>query len=175
MTDHGLLDDHSEAHLEAPSENSAPSSKLAIRIREVIAVVLALGGGVAILIGTNNIILRNTGELGPRFWPSLLGWAIVGLSVLLVTTNVVPARTAKEAPKPMTRWGITQLVLTFVVLLAYLSLFNVVTLWVITFGTVAMLLLLYGFRGWKLLVFFPGIIAAVLHVLFVILLRVPLG
>lgn len=75
----------------------------------------------------------------------------------------------------MTRWGATQLFITFVVLIGYLSLFNVITLWIITFITVALLVLLYGFRGWKNLLIFPGIIAAVLHVLFVVLLRVPLG
>lgn len=178
MTDQRSLDqqhsEHTEA-FEAEDSGAMSPSKQQIRLREALAVALALAGGIAILVGTSNITLRSTGELGPRFWPALLGWGIVGLSVLLVTTNVVPARTSKDMPSPMTRWGATQLFITFVVLIGYLSLFNVITLWIITFITVALLVLLYGFRGWKNLLIFPGIIAAVLHVLFVVLLRVPLG
>lgn len=178
MTDQGFNDQqHSQQTgiIESDHSGAVSHTKFKIRLREILAVVLSLAGGIAILLGTNNITLRDTGELGPRFWPTLLGWAIVGLSVLLVTTNVVPARTSKDIPNPMTRWGATQLIITFVVLLAYLSLFNVITLWLITFVTVALLVLLYGFRGWKVLIIFPGIIAAVLHILFVVLLRVPLG
>lgn len=177
MTDQDPMDQQYSATgaIEADGSGAVAPSKRAIRIREIIAVVLSLAGGIAILVGTNNITLRDTGELGPRFWPALLGWAIIGLSVLLVSTNVLPARGHKDTQDPMTKWGATQLILTFVVLLGYLSLFNVITLWLITFVTVALLVLLYGFRGWKVLILFPGIIAAVLHILFVVLLRVPLG
>lgn len=178
MTDHNsTVAQRQPGATAATAEVALPAepSKMSIRIREVLAVVLSLGGGIAILAGTQNIIIRDTQELGARFWPTLLGWAIIALAVLLVTTNVVPARTPKDLQDPMTRWGITQLVITFVILIAYLALFNVITLWVITFITCALLLLLYGFRSWKTLVFFPAIIAAVLHLLFVVLLRVPLG
>ncbi|GAA4114361.1 tripartite tricarboxylate transporter TctB family protein [Enteractinococcus coprophilus] len=176
MTPQDTLDQrHSTGVIESDDSGAVRHSASKIRIRESLAVTLALVGGIAVLIGTNNIPLRGTGELGPRFWPALLGWGIVGLSVLLVTTNVLPARTSQDTPSPMTRYGATQLILTFGVLLAYLSLFNVITLWLITFVTVALLVLLYGFRGWKVLILFPGIIAAVLHILFVVLLRVPLG
>ena len=177
MTDQESIDQQHSEHtgaVEADGSGAVAHSKRTIRIREIIAVVLSLAG-IAILVGTNNITLRDTGELGPRFWPALLGWAIIGLSVLLVSTNVLPARGHKDIQDPMTKWGATQLILTFVVLLGYLSLFNVITLWLITFVTVALLVLLYGFRGWKVLILFPGIIAAVLHILFVVLLRVPLG
>lgn len=181
MTDNGSLQqDHTVDGQDSPDEapveaTEVQPSKGAIRFREAIATALSLAGGIAILMGTQNVLHRDSAELGARFWPTLLGWGIICLAVLLVTTNVVPAKTSKDFPDPMTGWGIGRLVVTFTVLVAYLMLFNVITLWVITFVTIALLLLLYGFRSWKLLLLFPGIIAAVLHVLFVVLLRVPLG
>lgn len=178
MTDNGSLQqDHTVDGQDSPDETAEvmEPSKRTIRFREAIATALSLAGGIAILLGTQNVLDRDSAELGARFWPTLLGWGIICLAVLLVTTNVVPAKTSKDFPDPMTGWGLGRLVITFVVLVAYLMLFNVITLWVITFVTIALLLLLYGFRSWKLLLLFPGIIAAVLHVLFVVLLRVPLG
>src|SRR5690625_3900672 len=178
-----MTDENSLTHVKFGDSTTTPvaqstetePSKISIRLREIIAMVLSLGSGIAILMGTQNVLDRDSAELGARFWPTLLGWGIICLAVLLVTTNVVPAKTSKDFPDPMTGWGIGRLVVTFAVLVAYLMLFNVITLWVITFVTVALLLWLYGFRSWKLLLLFPGIIAAVLHILFVVLLRVPLG
>src|SRR5699024_3873744 len=120
------------------------------------------------------VISRETAELGPLFWPTLLAWALIALSVLLVTTNVVPDRKPKDLPDPITGWGVSRLIVTFTVLIGYLASFNVLQLWLTTFISVV-LLLLFGFRQWKLLLVFPAIIAAILHVLFVVLLRVPLG
>lgn|SRR5699024_9624246 len=158
----------------APTPPVSPT-KRANRVREWIAVVVSLSGGLILLIATQDIVVRDIGELGPRFWPTLLAWGLICLSVLLVTTNVLPARETKDLPNPVTGWGLSRLAITLVVLICYLAMFNVLQLWLITFVTIVLLLLLFGFRDWKLLLVFPGIIAAVLHVLFVILLRVPLG
>src|SRR5699024_986967 len=116
MTDNGSLQqDHTAAAQdsldEAPVETTEMEpSKVAVRRREVIATALSMAGGIAIPMGSQYVLHRDSVKLGPRLWPTLLGWGIVCLAVLLVTNNVVPAKSSKDFPDPMTGWGIGRLV-----------------------------------------------------------------
>ncbi|MEV4902777.1 tripartite tricarboxylate transporter TctB family protein [Citricoccus sp. NPDC055426] len=146
---------------------------LPYRLRELIPVAAAIGLGLTVLVLVGDITERGTG-IGPRFWPSMLAWGLIALGVLLVFTNVLRGVRPSDIPDDMTWWGIGQMVLTGLVLVGYLLLFNVLQFWLITLVATFVLLVVYGIRSWKVLVFLPVIIGVILHVLFIVLLKVPL-
>lgn len=147
---------------------------LPYRLRELIPVAASVGLGITILVLVGGITDRGGDALGPRFWPTMLAWALIGLGVLLVFTNVLRGVRPSDIPEDMSWTGIGRMTATFAVLIGYLLLFNVLQFWLITMVVTVVLLLLYGIRNWKVLVFLPIIIGALLHLLFIVLLKVPL-
>ncbi|GAA4776158.1 tripartite tricarboxylate transporter TctB family protein [Citricoccus nitrophenolicus] len=154
-------------------EDAVLLKNLPYRLRELIPVAAAICLGVAVLIMAGEITDRG-GGIGPRFWPIMLAWVLIGLGVLLVFTNVLRGVRPSDIPDDMTWWGVGQMVLTGLVLIGYLLLFNVLQFWLITLVATFLLLVVYGIRSWKVLVFLPLIIGVILHVLFIVLLEVPL-
>lgn len=146
---------------------------LRYRLRELIPVGASIALGIVVLVLSQQITQRGTG-IGPRFWPEMLAWGLIGLGVLLVFTNVLRGVRQADIPDPVTGWGTVQIVLTGLVLVGYLLLFNVLQFWLITLVATFVMLVVYGIRSWKVLVFLPVIIGVILHVLFIVLLKVPL-
>lgn len=144
------------------------------RLRELIPVAAAIGLGIVTLVMMQGINVHGRGELGPLFWPGILAWGAIGLGVVLVFTNVMRGVRPSDIPADMTLWGIIRVILTGVILVGYVLLFNVLQFWLITIVVVALLTVVYGARNWKTLILFPVIIGAILHLLFVVLLKVPL-
>lgn len=147
---------------------------LPYRLRELIPVAAAVGVGIWVLVMTGNIQAHNRGELGPQFWPTMLAIAMIVMGGLLILTNVMRGVRPADIPDHMTWWGISRLLITGAVLVGYVLLFNVLQFWLITIAVTALLVALYGLRGWRALVVFPVIIGAVLHLLFITFLGVPL-
>lgn len=154
-------------------EDAVLLKNLPYRLRELIPVAAAIGLGITVLVLAGEVNDRG-GGIGPRFWPSMLAWGLIALGVLLVFTNVLRGIRPSDIPDDMTWWGIGQMVLTGLVLIGYLLLFNVLQFWLITLVATFVLLVIYGIRSWKVLVFLPVIIGVILHVLFIVLLEVPL-
>lgn len=154
-------------------EDAVLLKNLPYRLRELIPVAAAIGLGVTVLVLVGEITDRG-GGIGPRFWPSMLAWGLIALGVLLVFTNVLRGVRPSDIPDDMSWWGIGQMILTGLVLIGYLLLFNVLQFWLITLVATFVLLVIYGIRSWKVLVFLPVIVGAILHVLFIVLLEVPL-
>lgn len=154
-------------------EDAILMKNLPYRLRELIPVVASIALGVVVLVLSQEITQRSTG-IGPRFWPEMLAWGLIGLGVLLVFTNVLRGVRPSDIPDDMTWMGIAQVLLTGVVLVGYLLLFNVLQFWLITILASLVLLVVYGIRSWKVLAFLPIIIGVILHVLFIVLLKVPL-
>ncbi|NUL49132.1 tripartite tricarboxylate transporter TctB family protein [Cellulosimicrobium funkei] len=154
-------------------EDAVLLKSLPYRLRELVPVAASIGLGIAVLVLSGEITDRGAG-IGPRFWPDMLAWGLIGLGVLLVFTNVLRGVRPSDIPDDMTRWGIGQMMLTGLVLIGYLLLFNVLQFWLITLVATFVLLVIYGIRSWKVLVFLPIIIGVILHVLFIVLLKVPL-
>lgn len=144
------------------------------RLRELIPVAASVGVGIWVLVMTSNIQAHQRGELGPQFWPNMLAIAMIVMGGLLILTNVMRGVRPADIPDHMTWWGISRLLITAAVLVGYVLLFNVLQFWLITIAATALLVALYGLRGWRALVVFPVIIGAVLHLLFIVFLGVPL-
>jgi hypothetical protein len=164
--------DHAEAYIHPHVEPLV--KELRYRIRELIPVAACVAGGIIILVLATGIHQSVGGELGPTFWPNMLGSGLVGFGVLLVFLNVMRGIRASDIPERLTRWGLGRLAVTGVILVGYLLLWNVLQFWLITLVALVALTALFGARSWKALIIFPTVVAAVLHVLFVVALRVPL-
>ncbi|MFC0582806.1 tripartite tricarboxylate transporter TctB family protein [Micrococcoides hystricis] len=143
------------------------------RMRELAPVLVSVVLGVFILIQAQNI-QSGSGEIGARFWPMMLGMGMIGLGAILVVTNVVRAVRPSDIPDRISAWGVTRIVGAGAVLIGYLLLWRVLQFWLITIVAVFLLSLLFDRRGWKALVAFPIIIGFILHLLFIVLLKVPL-
>lgn len=164
--------DHAEAHIH-PTPESLVTDR-AHRIRELVPAAVTIGFGLLILVLAQAIRSGVRVELGPPFWPTMLAWALIALGVLQVVVNVLRGVSRTNLPSPLTGWGVGRMLATAAVLVGYLLLWNVLQFWLITLAATAGLTFLYGGRGWKPLIVFPAIVAALLHFLFVVALRVNL-
>ncbi|MFJ5960259.1 tripartite tricarboxylate transporter TctB family protein [Pseudarthrobacter oxydans] len=164
--------DHAEAHIHPVSEVLVTDR--AHRLRELVPAAVTIGLGVLILVLAQGIRSGVRVELGPPFWPTMLAWSLIVLGVLQVVVNVLRGVSRANLPDPLSGWGIGRMLLTAVILVGYLLLWNVLQFWLITFATSVALTALYGGRGWRPLLVFPAIVTAVLHFLFVVALRVNL-
>ena len=164
--------DHAEAHIHPASEVLVTDR--AHRLRELVPAAVTIGLGVLILVLAQGIRSGVRVELGPHFWPTMLAWSLIVLGVLQVVVNVLRGVSRANLPDPLSGWGIGRMLLTAVILVGYLLLWNVLQFWLITFATCVALTALYGGRGWRPLLVFPAIVTAVLHFLFVVALRVNL-
>jgi hypothetical protein len=144
------------------------------RIRELIPAAVTLGFGVLVLILARDIRSGVRVELGPPFWPTMLAWGLIISGVLLVLVNVLRGVSRASLPDPLSGWGIGRMLASAFILVGYLLLWNVLQFWLITLAATIALTFLYGGRGWKPLLLFPAIVAALLHFLFVVALRVNL-
>lgn len=147
---------------------------LPVRLRELVSVAVCLGTGTAILLGSRNIIVRGGAELGPTFWPVMLGWGLVLFGVVIIFNNVLRGVRAADIPEQIGRSGLRMFALTAVIAVGYLLLWNVLQFWMITFVAVVLLTFVLGGRGIKAVLLFPAVVTAVLHFLFIVALRVPL-
>lgn len=164
--------DHAEAHIHPASEVLVTDR--AHRLRELVPAAVTIALGVLVLVLAQGIRSGVRVELGPPFWPTMLAWSLIVLGVLQVVVNVLRGVSRANLPDPLSGWGIGRMLLTAVILVGYLLLWNVLQFWLITFATCVALTALYGGRGWRPLLVFPAIVTAVLHLLFVVALRVNL-
>lgn len=164
--------DHAEAHIHPPVE--ALVTDRMHRIRELVPAAVTGGFGVLALVLAQDIQSGVRVELGPPFWPTMLAWSLIVFGVLQMLVNVLRGVSRANLPDPLSGWGIGRMVATAMILVGYLLLWNVLQFWLITFVATVALTALYGGRGWKSLIVFPAIVAALLHFLFVVALRVNL-
>lgn len=147
---------------------------LPVRLRELVSVAACIGAGIAILLGSRNIIVRGGAELGPTFWPVMLGWALIGFGIVIIANNVLRGVRAADIPDRMGLSGLKMFALTALIAVGYLLLWNVLQFWMITFVALIAFTFVLGGRGWRAALAFPAVVTAVLHFLFIVALRVPL-
>lgn len=71
---------------------------LPVRLRELVSVAACIGIGTLILLGSRNITVRGGSELGPTFWPVMLGWGLVLFGVVIVFNNVLRGVRVADIP-----------------------------------------------------------------------------
>ncbi|MEE1620571.1 tripartite tricarboxylate transporter TctB family protein [Zafaria sp. Z1313] len=164
--------DHAQEHLHPHVEPLV--TERPYKLRELIPVAVCIGLGATVIFMAGNIRSGVAAGIGPNFFPTWLGWALVFLGLVLVFVNVLRGVRPGDIPDRVSSWGLIRFAATAVVLIGYLLSWNVLQFWLITLVAFAALTWLYGARGWKPLLLYPVIVTAVLHFLFVVALRVPL-
>ncbi|GAA0895705.1 tripartite tricarboxylate transporter TctB family protein [Pseudonocardia zijingensis] len=156
---------------EVPTAGGARPSKP----MEIAAAAVALAGFAAVFLLARGIELRvETGGIGPRWWPQVLGAAGAALSVVLLCRAVVGAAAQREGVQEATRDGRVRVVLVVVLAALYVVAWPLAGFVVATPLFLAAGAYLFGGRGWAALLAFPVGLTALLYLLFHSVLEVPL-
>lgn len=145
------------------------------RLMEQAFATFAIAVGLAVLLGARNIEVRNeTGGIDPRWWPSVIGVAII-VTAVWTTFNAFTGRRAEREVEAATSSGrrhvLVVIVLTAIALgvwYAGLSFLVIAPVYLIALNWVL------GVRDLKSVIAFPAFITAFLYLVFHLLLKVPL-
>lgn len=141
---------------------------------EIVSALVALAVTSALIVLARQIEVRTeTGGIDPRWWPELLGFVGVALSVVLLAV-VIRRPVPRDDLQSSTREGWTRLVAAVALTAVYILLWPVVGFLPATCAFLFAVVLLFGARGWKALVIFPIAMTAFIQILFGTLLRVAL-
>lgn len=153
-----------------PDYGASPSPALE---KTVAAVVLLVGA--VMLAGSRAITLRNeTGGIDPRWWPSAIAIGILACGAWMAF-NALTGRRGERDVDVVGAHGWVQMAVTVAMTGVILVLWQVgVSFLVLGPVYLAVLNWVYGLRTWRSLALFPAIIAALLYLVFQLLLKVPL-
>jgi hypothetical protein len=143
------------------------------RVREWGVAAAVLVAGIGVLLARETIaVAQGDTELGPQWWPTVLGVAlVVGALALAVLGTLRPAAPEEE---PASGHGVAQLVAVLALIVAYGAAWYQLHFLVVTGPLIAGLVYVTGGRGVRALVVFPAVTTVLLYVIFGLLLRVPL-
>jgi len=143
------------------------------RVREWGVAAAVLVAGIGVLLARETIaVAQGDTELGPQWWPTVLGVAlVVGAVALAVLGTLRPAAPEEE---PASGHGVAQLVAVLALIVAYGAAWYQLHFLVVTGPLIAGLVYVTGGRGVRALIVFPAVTTVLLYVIFGLLLRVPL-
>lgn len=161
---------------EEAAGSQEPGAVLALppsRVREWGVAAAVLVAGIGVLLARETIVVaQGDTELGPRWWPTVLGVAlVVGALALAVLGTLRPAAPEEE---PASGHGVAQLAAVLALIVAYGAAWYQLHFLVVTGPLIAGLVYVTGGRGVRALVVFPAVTTVLLYVIFGLLLRVPL-
>ncbi|GAB3810801.1 hypothetical protein GCM10028820_00960 [Tessaracoccus terricola] len=162
------LDQPGTTEVEATTAPPAPAM-------EKVAAGVVLAFGVLMLVGARGIVLRNeTGGIDPRWWPTVIAVGIIGCGIWMLANALLGVSIEREVD-PSRRKGWAQMVATVAGLAVVLVLWHLGVTFLLL-GPLFLVVInwIYGLRKWTSLLLFPGIIAALLYLVFRLLLKVPL-
>lgn len=148
----------------------APTSRR-LEVGSALGALVFLG---ALAFLARRIELRTeTGGIDPRWWPELLGTVGVVLAVALLVVSVVRP-VSREDLEASTRTGFVRVGITIALTVAYLVAWPLVGFLAATPVFLLALTVVFGGRGWRVLLLFPVLLTAFIYLLFNTLLEVPL-
>jgi hypothetical protein len=165
----GTATEEAAASREPDAVQALPPS----RVREWGVAAAVLVAGIDVLLARSTIaVAQGDTELGPQWWPTVLGVAlVVGAVALAVLGTLRPAAPDEE---PASGHGVAQLVAVLALIVAYGAAWYQLHFLVVTGPLIAGLVYVTGGRGVRALVVFPAVTTVLLYVIFGLLLRVPL-
>lgn len=157
----------------ASQEQGAGPALPPSRVREWGVAAAVLVAGIGVLLARETIaVAQGDTELGPQWWPTVLGLAlVVGALALAVLGTLSPAAPEEE---PASGHGVAQLVAVLALIVAYGAAWYQLHFLVVTVPLIAGLVFVTGGRGIRALLLFPVVTTALLYGIFGLLLRVPL-
>lgn len=179
MTDTVTADDTA-----APDDDQSPNPS---RTMEIVAAAASLAFMGLVLGLALNISLRaeaGPGQIDAKFWPMVLAITGIGLSLAQLVVAVVRPAPEREDLDAVQTGGYRRVGATLIATALFVVAWNIGS--VIAFGYrielfpiaatifLAVLIAVYGARGWKAYVFFPLPMALLAYLLFSVVLRIPL-
>lgn len=148
--------------------------ELPARGLEVISSLVAIAIATTVIFLARQIEVRTeTGGIDPRWWPQLLGFVAVAISIVLL--GVTFRRTIPRADlESATREGWIRLTAAVGLTSAFILLWPVLGFLPVACAFIFSCTLLFGARSWKTLVIFPVAMTAFIQLLFGTILRVAL-
>jgi len=145
----------------------------ASRVRELGVAAVVLVAGVGVLLARSTIVAAHgETELGPQWWPTVLGAALVVGAVALGALGLT--RPAAPEEEPASGHGAARLAAVLALIVGYGAAWYQLHFVVVTVPLIAGLVFVTGGRGIRALLAFPLLTTALLYVIFGLLLRVPL-
>lgn len=149
---------------------AAPPAPLMERVVAAVVVVF----GAAMLIGARGISVRNEVEgIDARWWPTVIAVGILAMGLWMMVDAF--RKTIERTVDPAQRSGWISVLATIGGLVAMVILWS----FKVPFLILAPLFLIgtnwvYGLRKWTTLLLFPGVITALIYVIFKLMLKVAL-
>lgn len=161
------------AELDTLDESRDETRARTSRTSELVIAAAVLALGVLVVVQAAQIHTAvNAQILGPRWWPTVLGYALIAGAAVLTLQAFL--RVAPSEESSITRNGLMTLLGLGALIVAYGIAWQFIDFIVVTPVLLAGMVAIAGGRGLKALVLFPVITTAVLYGIFGALLRVPL-
>jgi hypothetical protein len=155
---------------DAPDTIAAPN-----RAMEITVAVVGLVAGLAGILLARGVELRaETGGIDPRWWPTVLSIGSAALSAALLIVALLRPPFDRSDLERVSEGGWRRLLLAGVIAAGYVAAWQVVGYIVATVVFLALLVWVFGGRGWKTLILFPVLTTGFTYLLFHSLLKVPL-
>jgi hypothetical protein len=155
---------------DAPDTIAAPN-----RAMEITVAVVGLVAGLAGILLARGVELRaETGGIDPRWWPTVLSIGSAALSAALLVVALLRPPFDRSDLERVSEGGWRRLLLAGVIAAGYVAAWQVVGYIVATVVFLALLVWVFGGRGWKTLILFPVLTTGFTYLLFHTLLKVPL-
>lgn len=145
------------------------------RTMEIVVAAVGLAASLAGLLFAGQVELRaETGGIDPRWWPTVLSIGSAVLSAALLVVALVRPPFDRSDLETISEGGWRRLLLASVVAAGYVAAWQLIGYLPATLVFLALLVWVFGGRGWKTLVLFPVLTTAFTYLLFHTLLKVPL-
>ena len=126
--------------------------------------------GAIILWQGRNLSIGSLRAPGPGFFPTLLAFVLIGLSLCLI----IPRRKGDDGKGPASRGSVTRVILVFLFLLAYFFFFEFLGFAILSFLLMASLFLVVAGMKWHVSILWAFISTGLAYLLFDVLLKSPL-
>lgn len=157
---------------EAPVASASARASKWLEIA-VAAAAVALTAAVYLLAGAIELRIEQPG-MTPRSWPQLLGGLGLALSIMLLLIAVLRPPQSRSDLEASTRPGWLRLLLTIAVTIAFLAAWPLLGFVFTAPVFIAVVTAIGGGRGFRALLIYPIVMAALIYALFNLLLKVPL-
>jgi hypothetical protein len=176
-----------EAAVEKPAEyeylytasigTDAPEDITAVPSRAMEITVAAVGlavGAAGIVLARGIEVRAETGGIDPRWWPTVLSIGSAALAAALLVVALLRPPFDRSDLERVSDGGWRRLLLAGVIAAGYVAAWQLVGYLAATVVFLALLVWVFGGRGWKTLIIFPVLTTAFTYLLFHTLLKVPL-
>lgn len=160
--------------MHAEGTGDDPKARPSRRIEVTAAAVCVVLTGL-LLVGAYDIEVRaETAGVGPRSWPTLLGWVGLAMSVVLLAVAALRPPPERDELEVIYRRGVLRCVAAVVLAAAYIAVWDATDFRLATPVFLAAVVAVFGGRSWQSLLLYPVVTTAAVYALFHTVLQVPL-